>query len=153
MNDPATVRLKISKQSFTTWNPTFVSFTTWRPNVVRLKPYTRNHFISNSNFTSTFQLAHVIEFFNQHKAHPVNTNLTKSRTLKFHPKRLWFFFWNSPFIFFRTPEILHLNISPPLHTLKIFSSDTWIFFSQKTLRFFSIKTPTLDIFFEIQKKT
>ncbi len=97
---------------------------------------TRTFFFSTSNFCHALQ----------HKSPTSECELSKIFRLKFSPRKtLWFFFRNFSFnfLFFRTPAILHLHLSPPPpHTLKIFFGD---------LDFFS-NTPTLDIFLWLQEK-
>ncbi len=74
------------------------------------------------------------------KAQPVNTNLAKFLTSTFHPKTLWFFFWNFSFNFhfFSEHPKFHTYIFPPLSTLWKFFFGHLDFFSlkKKTLRFF-----------------
>ncbi len=106
-------------------------------------------------FTLPLQLAHVIELFNQLNAQlkvindPNNFNFLlqrKSSLKNLPPKHFDFSLRYFPFnsFFFEHPKFHTYNFfSPPfLHTLKIF---LW------TLRFFSINTPTLDIFFSSKK--
>jgi len=85
VNDPIKVRPKVSKVYSQHGTQLLVRSQHGAQTWLGSNPTPAIIFISNSNFTLTFQPAHVIEFLNQHGAQPVGTNpeKQKSLTLKF----------------------------------------------------------------------